>query len=630
MKLRTIFATLAVAIMLCPCVAPAQVIISEIMYNPDGADVDTTAGVAKEWVELYNAGASTVSLAGWRIDDLQDGTPSDPLPAGASIAPGQALVVTGDAASFDAQWSPGGGVSRYEVGSMPSLANSPSATNETVALRNAFGLVVDTVNYDDSGAWPSDSPDGASIMLTPPGLSVTGNDAGAHWKPSMMGVYGGRFAYGPDGSQDRASPGVVETIAQSPFEPSPDAAWSMVVIPDTQSYVRSSANRAILTQMTQWVVDNRDAFNVQFVLQEGDIVNQNSRVEPTSGDQSGDQQWANAKASFSLLDGVVPYAFAPGNHDYGTTNAQDRSTQFNDYFKATDNPLVDPAQGGTLREVMTPGELDNALHEFTAPDGREMLVLTTEWGPRQVAVDWANAAIGQPGLEGRTAALVTHAYLDSQDNRHDHTVNPGAGPYGYPTADDTHDGEELWQELVSPNGPFEMVFSGHVGGDGVSYLRSTGAEGQSVHQMMFNTQFEVYGGNGYFRVLEFLEDGRTVRVRTYSPFHDLQRTDEANNFEFHISPLLKGDYNGDGVVDSADFTVWRDNLGRGGAPWITGDGDGDGVVGMIDYHIWVDAFGSSLADSQALSHGAAPEPASLWLVAMGLLVLATPGRYRAA
>lgn len=604
----------------CQSVSLAQVIVSEVMYNPDGSDT------SREWVELFNTGFTAVDLAGWRVEDVQDGQVSSALPS-MLLGPRASLVVTGDAGLFDAQWNPTGtAVPRIEVADFPTFANSPSPVNETVGIRNSAGVLVDLVNLDDEGDWPRDSPDGSSISVLPGSLSPTGNDAGSAWKPSMAGVYGATFAFGPNGEGDRASPGIVVPTPQAPFTPSPDAAWSMVVLPDTQSYVRSSADTGILEQMTQWVVDQRDAFGVQFVVHEGDIVNQNSQVAPTSGDQSGDQQWQNAKAAMSLLDGVVPYALSPGNHDYGTTNAQDRTTQFNDYFQQDDNPLVDPQQGGTLKSLLEPGNLENTLHEFVAPDGREMLVLATEWGPRQAAVDWANLALRPAKFADHTAMLLTHAYMFHDETRYDRQRNldadpdndQGGNPHSYDTAGDTHDGEELWNELVSPNGAFEMVLSGHVGGDGTGYLVSEGQQGQTVHQMLFNTQFEVYGGNGWLRVLEFLDDGRTVRVRTHSPFHDLQKTDAANAFEFTISPLRPGDYNDDGVVDAADYSVWRDAEGQQVPAWSSADGDGDGLVGPGDYTVWSDAYG------QAATAGVIPEPSTI-VSALGFIVF-TAGR----
>jgi len=54
-----------------------------------------------------------------------------------------------------------------------------------------------------------------------------------------------------------------------------------------------------------------------------------------------------------------------------------------------------------------------------------------------------------------------------------------------------------------------------------------------------------------------------------------------------------GDYNGDGVVGAADFTVWRDHLGQAVEMNTNGDGNGDGEVDWADYEVWKWNFGSS-------------------------------------
>jgi hypothetical protein len=56
---------------------------------------------------------------------------------------------------------------------------------------------------------------------------------------------------------------------------------------------------------------------------------------------------------------------------------------------------------------------------------------------------------------------------------------------------------------------------------------------------------------------------------------------------------LPGDYNGNGVVDAADYTVWRDTVGS--VIDYRADGDGNGVVDARDYVFWKSHFGNSLA-----------------------------------
>ena len=55
-----------------------------------------------------------------------------------------------------------------------------------------------------------------------------------------------------------------------------------------------------------------------------------------------------------------------------------------------------------------------------------------------------------------------------------------------------------------------------------AYRVDRNTAGKDVHQMMFNVQtlgggWEGNGGDGWIRILEFMPDGRTVKVRTYSP-----------------------------------------------------------------------------------------------------------------
>lgn len=600
--------------------ASASVIITEIMFNPQNEDNDSASTdytFTREWVELYNSGSTPQNLSGWQFGDALDNTWATPFPVGTMLNPGQTLVVTGDIAKFDANW--GLGINRAWVDDFPNLANS-TGTNEGAAIRNQSGVIQDIVRFQDVG-WPTaNGSDGNSIYLTPGALTASLNDVASNWKPSSAGVYGAKFVNAGGQGENHGSPGFVETATQAPFAPSTDAAWSMVVMPDTQNYSKNTRDLPIFSQITNWIKDNRDEYGIQVVVQEGDIVNQNSRVEPTSGNQSADQQWANAKAAMTILDGEVPYIMAAGNHDLGTTSAQNRNTQFNTYFKASDNPLVDPAQGGILAGYQIPGELHNAYFEIHAPDGRDLLIFSLEFWPRQATVAWANQVAALPEYEDYTAVLLTHSYLNPNNTRADGT------PDGYPVGTDGNDGEELWNELIKLNPNFEMTLNGHVGGDGVGYLKSTGNEGNVVHQMVFNSQFETNGGNGWIRVFEFLEDGTSVRVRTYSPFLDLYRTDATNDFIISLTPLPEfaaADFNRDGAVNGADLTIWKQNFGLvGTASYQTGDANGDQNVDGADFLLWQRQVTAAATATQ----GAVPEPSSLLLASCGALLAASRRR----
>ncbi len=84
-----------------------------------------------------------------------------------------------------------------------------------------------------------------------------------------------------------------------------------------------------------------------------------------------------------------------------------------------------------------------------------------------------------------------------------------------------------------------------------------------------------------------------------------------------------GDYNHNGVVDAADYVVWRDELGRTGIN-LPADGDGDNTITQNDYNIWRANFGNhSGSGSAAVANSAVPEPPSLILIVTGVLMLSS-------
>jgi hypothetical protein len=84
-------------------------------------------------------------------------------------------------------------------------------------------------------------------------------------------------------------------------------------------------------------------------------------------------------------------------------------------------------------------------------------------------------------------------------------------------------------------------------------------------------------GQYYVRVT-----GSTVNVQPYQ----LELSTVA------LAVLLDGDYNQDGVVDAADYTVWRDTLGQQGVGRVA-DGNGNDAVDEGDYTVWKNNFGEA-------------------------------------
>ncbi|MCA9185924.1 MAG: hypothetical protein R3E01_36620 [Pirellulaceae bacterium] len=87
--------------------------------------------------------------------------------------------------------------------------------------------------------------------------------------------------------------------------------------------------------------------------------------------------------------------------------------------------------------------------------------------------------------------------------------------------------------------------------------------------------------------------------------------------------IVEGDYNRNGIVDAADYTVWKDAFGS--TINLDADGNKNGVIDAADYTIWKDNFGATLGQSLAIS---VPEPANLALILSGGLCCAVQIRRR--
>jgi hypothetical protein len=83
---------------------------------------------------------------------------------------------------------------------------------------------------------------------------------------------------------------------------------------------------------------------------------------------------------------------------------------------------------------------------------------------------------------------------------------------------------------------------------------------------------------------------------------------------FMLVPFLPGDYNNNGVVDAADYTVWRDHFGMSYQLPNEVPGMTPGSVTIDDYNAWKARFGNSLSGSGASAPMPVSEPDSLLLL----------------
>ncbi len=299
-----------------------------------------------------------------------------------------------------------------------------------------------------------------------------------------------------------------------------EGSWTLAVLPDTQVY--SLRFPGMFIAQTGWIAQNAERLNIGYVLHLGDIVNNNTP-----------QEWRNARDAMTLLDGRVPYAIVPGNHDYGPSgDASTRDTLMNDYF-----PFATAAAWPTFGGAMETGKLDNTYHIFEAGDAK-WIIIALEWSPRDETIAWANEVMRD--YPDRRGILITHAYMNNNDRRYDHTDTDHPqhyNPHHYRTPGSKNDGEQLWHKLVRRH-DFRLTLNGHVLGDGTGYLATVNDHGHTCHQMLSNFQMRNLGGEGYMRLLEFRRDG-TVQVKSYSPMYDSFLLEPDQHFQFQLNATPK-------------------------------------------------------------------------------------------
>jgi pectate lyase len=111
---------------------------------------------------------------------------------------------------------------------------------------------------------------------------------------------------------------------------------------------------------------------------------------------------------------------------------------------------------------------------------------------------------------------------------------------------------------------------------------------------------------------------------TVTEGYSVQKSNGNLILSFGVAPLLAGDYNDDGTVDAADYTVWRDLL-NSNSPLLN-ETESPGVVDAADYAAWRTNFGASDGSGSVAS---VPEPTALGMGAVaGLLAGAFQPRRR--
>jgi PEP-CTERM motif len=354
----------------------------------------------------------------------------------------------------------------------------------------------------------------------------------------------------------------------------------------------------------------------------------------------------------TLRDKNSPYSVAPGTTDLkntgsgngfgsgltssiGATNQLDTGAIENSGFTAM---LIrnDSGAAPTLGMPLD-GMVDNDGDPMTPHDGLDYATGQPGWtildsigiysDPQSIPDAPGEAVFGRtyapvnigPDLDGTTVT-----YLDSSAIEHTITFHPNLSPgqvyqglgyetefaarYGNSTGQTTKD----WHVANLTDNPA----SGYVSNaDG---LRQSGSDPHG---------FPRPDGSGNPTLIHESESNQYVPYGT-----NLNNTLGAANYPLNQA-LLPWDYNHDGVVDAADYTIWRDTLGQTdpnpGTTPLAANADRDSKVDITDYQASLFHFGESLpGPGSASGGGTVPEPASFVLAIVGLALVASTRVWR--
>jgi len=321
--------------------------------------------------------------------------------------------------------------------------------------------------------------------------------------------------------------------------------FSMVIIPDPQSYIKFDVNQPLFELQTAWIANQAERINLKAALCTGDFVEQNEIRIPdgVNGNQTSEEQWQAASRAFERLDNKVNYISCTGNHDYGYVASENRLTRFPHYFPSERNSCWRKSLVAVSTDSNGVPTLENAAYEIDTDTWGKLLVISIEFAPRIESIEWAGKLAASNKYKNHKVILLTHSYMEG-DGSVIEKENYKLSPANY--------GKTIWEKLVYPSENIVMVICGHACEIGtyeenVSFRTDKNKSGKDVAQMMFNAQtadgfWHGNGGDCWLRIMEFMPDGQTIKVKTFSPLFAISpltadkawRTDSYDQFEIII------------------------------------------------------------------------------------------------
>lgn len=297
-----------------------------------------------------------------------------------------------------------------------------------------------------------------------------------------------------------------------PLPPLPkgDGVFTLVIIPDTQSYrgrdckqtpdSNDPVTNPNLEAQVKWIRDHREDQRIVFISHVGDIV-----------EKDRPEEWTIARQHLSMLLGVVPFSLTVGNHDMDNDG---RAELFQQYFPASDfasYPWYLTSYTHTRKDQSVSANNVNSAQIFTA-GGKDFLHLSLECNAPDDVVSWANTLLTKHA--NRRALITTHMDLGiiKKPKKEDgYIIDPkGRMQWVKIHGKRGNTAEQLWDKLYRRHANIAFIFSGDQSRVTTLQEVRTGDHGNAVVSLLSD-----YLSLSVLRLMRFIPSANEVHVLSY-------------------------------------------------------------------------------------------------------------------
>ena len=307
--------------------------------------------------------------------------------------------------------------------------------------------------------------------------------------------------------------GVAETL---PPLPEGEDCFTIATFGDTQAYANNgdgTVSNPSFKSRVDWLSNRENiiAQNILFVSHLGDIVN--SRTVAA--------EWTFADTQMTRLDGVVPYAICPGNHDITGSGV---SKEFQQCFPAS-RYSGNAWYGGSFLGIGTEGVFDNNSNSYQLFDwmGQGYILFHLQCNAGKAVLDWVNELLSGTYAD-RRAIVVTHMYLGmvledakgqsaSVDQRFVRRMR-----WGKVSANGSMNPTESWNYCFRKHKNLVLILSGDQSEALACHRTAVGIHGNIVHEIV--TDYPHADNSDWIRLYRFFPKSGKIDVYTYSPQAD--------------------------------------------------------------------------------------------------------------